>query len=172
MGIDLSQANFSISIFARSLLANCEQVGQIIYNATRQKAGEASTYEDLWRFTLVNYNAGSGCLTNAIQQAVNSNYPLTWENIKRFLEPGPCQASIDYVEDIAFMPGGPTPTSTPLIEETLPTQPVITSTPMPTSTPISPVQPTPTLSDYPAPQPTPTAPDYPVQEPTDNVPYP
>ncbi len=37
LGIDLTQANFSISIFARSLLANCEQVGQIIFNTTRQK---------------------------------------------------------------------------------------------------------------------------------------
>jgi len=27
LGIDLRQANYSISIFARSLLANCEQVG-------------------------------------------------------------------------------------------------------------------------------------------------
>ncbi len=146
MGIDLSQANFSISIFARSLLANCEQVGQIIYNTTRRTAGEVSTYEDLWRFTLVNYNAGSGCLTNAIQQAYSSHYHLTWENVAQFLEPG-CQAAVDYVEDIAAMPAGsamdtgeastqlnivtPTPTVTPTNTSTPiePTQPEITPTP-------------------------------------------
>jgi len=174
MGIDLSQANFSISIFARSLLANCEQVGQIIYNATRQEAGETSTYEDLWRFTLVNYNAGSGCLANAIQGALNNNNPLTWSNVSQFLEPGACQASIDYVEDIAQMPGAPTPTVSPTIEQTLQTQPAITSTP--TSIPTNVIQPTATptatQSDYPAPGPTATNSSYPITEPTDSGPYP
>jgi len=103
LGIDLTQANFSISIFARSLLANCEQVGQILYNTTRSAAGEVSTYEDLWRFTLVNYNAGPGCLTNAVEQAYNNNLPLTWENVIQYLEPV-CQTSIDYVNDISYMP--------------------------------------------------------------------
>lgn len=179
MGIDLSQANFSISIFARSLLANCEQVSQIIYNATRQEAGEASTYEDLWRFTLVNYNAGPGCLTNAIQQATNARYALTWENVIQFLEPGICQTSIDYVNDITYMPGIATPTPVPTADQPLPTQqPTVTSTPtsMPTSTPGSDVQPTPTptstISDYPAPDPTATVPVNPTQQPTDTNPYP
>jgi hypothetical protein len=146
MGIDLTQANFSISIFARSLLANCEQVGQIIYNTTRQKAGEVSFYEDLWRFTLVNYNAGPGCLTNAIQQAYNSRAPMTWENVSKYLEPA-CQTSIDYVEDIAFMPGVVTATPTAVPTETGPQaptpQPAATATPTPVPTP------TPTQDSYP-----------------------
>lgn len=161
-GIDLRQANFSISIFARSILANCEQVGQIIYNHTRRPAGEVSIYEDLWRFTLVNYNAGPGCLSAAIQLAVDSNTPLTWENIIQFLEPGACQASIDYVEDIALMP------------EMLEVTPIATVLPpmAPTPTPIS----TPTdLPDEPtqiAPTPTPTEFGYPPPEPTYAPPYP
>jgi hypothetical protein len=135
LGIDLRQANFSISIFARSILANCEQVNQIIYNETQQSAGEVSHYEDLWRFTLVNYNAGPGCLSDAIQQTIANNYPLTWENMIQFLEPGGCQVSIQYVEDIFQMPVSPVVTATP-------TQP-----------PEDPVQPTPTPADngYPAP---------------------
>ena len=104
LGIDLRQANFSISIFARSVLANCEQVGQILYNETRLPAGYVSSYEDLWRFTLINYNAGPGCLSSAIQLAILNNYPLTWDNVIQFLEPGACQLSIDYVNDIASMP--------------------------------------------------------------------
>jgi hypothetical protein len=158
-GIDLRQVNFSINVFARSLLANCEQVGQILYNQTGRPAGETSFYEDLWRFTLVNYNAGSGCLSQAVQGAVNGNYPLTWENVKLFLEPGPCQASIDYVEDIASdaqMPAAaPSPT---------PTLPV----PTPTSTPTSEV-PIPTQIE---PTPTPTEPDYPLPDPTSTEPEP
>ncbi len=174
LGIDLTQANFSISIFARSILANCEQVGQIIYNATRKEAGESSTYEDLWRFTLLNYNAGSGCLTNAIQGATNSGVPLTWENVKQYLEPGICRSGIDYVEDIASMPSMPTPTTTQSVEQTTQTQPVQTSTP--TATPTSIIQPTPTPTStqpgYPAPEPTATEPGYPAPEPTDTGPYP
>ena len=104
LGIDLRQANFSISIFARSLLANCEQVGQILYNETRRPAGEVTYYEDLWRFTLVNYNAGPGCLSQAIHQTVVNNQPLLWENVIQFLEPGSCQASLKYVEDIVAVP--------------------------------------------------------------------
>lgn len=100
-GVDLSKANYSISIFASSLLANCEQVGQIVYNETGHTPGEEATYEDLWRFTLINYNAGSGCLTNAIQEARLKQLPLTWENVSQHLEPGACEASIDYVEDIS-----------------------------------------------------------------------
>jgi hypothetical protein len=148
MGIDLTQANFSISIFARSLLANCEQVGQIIYNTTRQKAGEVSFYEDLWRFTLVNYNAGPGCLTNAVQQAYNSRAPMTWENVSRYLEPA-CQTSIDYVEDIAFMPGvevaTPTAVPTEIINPQAPTLQPATPTPQPTPTPTQDAYP---LDDY------------------------
>ncbi len=103
-GIDLSQAQFSISIFARSLLANCEQVGQIIFNTTRQTAGEVCSYEDLWRFTLVNYNAGPGCLSDAIQETYTNNQPLTWVNVIEYLEPGGCQAGITYVERVSTMP--------------------------------------------------------------------
>jgi hypothetical protein len=130
LGIDLRQANFSISIFARSLLANCEQVGQIIYNTARVPAGEATFYEDLWRFTLVNYNAGPGCLTNAIQEAYNSRVPLTWDNVIQFLEPA-CQTSIDYVNDIAFMPD----TAVDTVEVTQPPTPSPTPSPTPTVTP-------------------------------------
>jgi hypothetical protein len=99
-GIDLSQANFSISVFARSLLANCEQVGQIIFNTTNLQAGDVSSYEDLWKFTLVNYNAGPGCLITALQTAYQQGQPLNWENVSSHLEPA-CQGAIQYVDDVS-----------------------------------------------------------------------
>jgi hypothetical protein len=148
MGINLQQANFSISIFARSLLANCEQVGQIIYNTTRQSAGAVSTYEDLWRFTLINYNGGPGCLSNAIQNAYSSGHPLIWSAVIQYLEPGICQMSIDYVNDIAYMPDITTPTATPAVQPN-----IIQITPTPTI----PAQSPPVYGDgYPL-MPTPTA---------------
>ena len=69
VGIDLSQANFSVKIFAEGMVANCEQVGRIIRNVTGKDPGQVSNFEDSWRFTLVNYNAGPGCLSDAIYLA-------------------------------------------------------------------------------------------------------
>jgi hypothetical protein len=164
-GIDLSQANFSISVFARSMLANCEQVSQIIYDTTQKMAGEVSNYTDLWRFTLANYNAGSGCLSRAIQNAYDDKQPLDWTTVTSYLEPA-CQSTIKYVEDVSSMPDLPGPTPTPIIPLILtqtPGGPLITATPRvsitprgPTSTPlptITPGGPTVTQEPYPYPYP-------------------
>jgi hypothetical protein len=154
IGIDLSQANFSISVFARSLLANCQQAGQILYNSTQKMPGSVSSFTDLWKFTLVNYNAGPGCLTTAIQAAVRNNEPLDWSHVAPHLEPA-CQGAISYVEDISTVPGVPTPTAT------LPVPQAVTPTPGParTNTPILTVSPSPTTpgrSATPTPGPSPT----------------
>ncbi len=103
MGINLEQANYSISIFARSMLANCEQVGQIIQNATQSKSGNIASYEDLWKFTLTNYNAGSGCLVNAIQRTIAMNQEINWTNVSSHLEPG-CLGAIQYINQVSTVP--------------------------------------------------------------------
>ena len=103
VGIDLAKANFSISVFARSLLANCEQVRQIVYNNTGRSPGQIIPYEDLWKFTLVNYTSGSGCLGNAMQRTLNNGNSLTWENVSFNLEPI-CRLAIDYVDEVSTMP--------------------------------------------------------------------
>ena len=152
-GIDIEQANFSISIFARSLLANCEQVGQILYNNTKKEAGQVASYEDLWRFTLVNYNAGSGCLTNALQRTINLNLPLTWLNVSGNFEEV-CQSAVDYVDDISTMPfeeqtfiSAVLPTIEPPINPTL--RPTATNTRTPGPTPTRTNTPTPTITPTP-----------------------
>lgn len=101
LGLDLTQADFSVGVFAHTLLANCEQAGQVIYNYTGESPGEAATYEDLWKFTLVNYNAGGGCLAEAITFAQGVNgLPLTWESVSPQLT-GACSGAVDYVQDIS-----------------------------------------------------------------------
>lgn len=99
MGIDLSKAGLSVEIFAKALKANCQQAGQTITNLRGQTPGLASSYADLWRFTLVNYHAGAGCLINAIN-AVPMDQPLTWENIVPTLDVE-CPGVSEYVEKIA-----------------------------------------------------------------------
>ena len=102
--INLDRANYSIGVFAHTMLANCEQAGQLVENVTGGTAGSAASYEDLWRFTLVNYNAGPGCLGNALDATVGQEAPeaqaLTWENVSSHLEPA-CQTAITYVNDIS-----------------------------------------------------------------------
>jgi hypothetical protein len=100
LGLDLTQADFSITVFAHTMIANCEQTGQVVRNYTGKKPGDIASFEDLWKFTLVNYNAGPSCLADAISGAQGNNLDLTWENISPFL-PGACQGAIDYVNDIS-----------------------------------------------------------------------
>jgi hypothetical protein len=102
--IDLDRANFSIGVFAHTMLANCEQAGQLVKNVSGATAGSVASYEDLWRFTLVNYNAGPGCLGNALDatvgEAAEADQELTWENVSSHLEPA-CQGAINYVNEIS-----------------------------------------------------------------------
>lgn len=105
-GINLAQAGFSVNVFAESLIANCNQAGQIVYNTTAGPAGQSSSFVDLWKFTLVNYNAGAGCLEEAVQEAYRAGRPLDWANVSSRLDEA-CQAAIKYVDDISASPPGP-----------------------------------------------------------------
>jgi hypothetical protein len=100
LGIDLDRARFSIGVFAHAMLANCEQAGQLVQNVTGGMAGNAASYEDLWKFTLVNYNAGPGCLGEALDAAAGEEEGLTWENVASHLDPV-CQTAIEYVNEIS-----------------------------------------------------------------------
>jgi hypothetical protein len=98
-GVDLIQSNLSVMLFAQGILANCDQVGQTIYNATQKTPGAVSSYEDLWRFTIANYNGGPGCLAFAIFSTWNLREPMDWEHVSTHFTP-PCQGAIAYVESI------------------------------------------------------------------------
>jgi len=98
LGIDLSRVDFSINLFAETLIANCEQVGQMVANTRGEIAGRISSYEDLWRFTLSNYYAGPGCLAEAIQ-SVPFREALTWENVVPTLD-AECPWASEYVKKI------------------------------------------------------------------------
>jgi len=171
MGIDLSQAAFSVRVFAEGLVANCQQVGRTISNLTEYRPGDVASYVDLWRFTLVNYNAGAGCLSRAIKTAWQAGQPLDWATVSSYFEPV-CESSIDYVADIIGMQQiVPTPTSW-----------VYQGTPLPLITPINFRTPTPGATQ-PTPRggtatptppgfrgtPTPTQPGYPGTTPTEDI---
>jgi len=158
VGIDLTQADFSVHVFAESLQAFCSQTGRIITNVTTKSPGQVSTFVDLWKFTLANYNAGPGCLWDALSISFKAGERLTWANVSPHLDPV-CQAAVGYVDAIS---GGqkltPTPTAwvfagTALPPPIFPTAPLYTPTPVRTSTPTLPGTPQPTPG---GPTPTPT----------------
>ncbi|HTX92458.1 MAG TPA: hypothetical protein VMC09_14700 [Anaerolineales bacterium] len=103
LGIDLSRAENSVTVFAQTLLANCDQTGMIVHNTYYQTPGESAGYEDLWRFTLVNYNAGPGCLTLAIRDTSSAGDPLDWDHLLTHLTPA-CQGAVDYVNSMSQSP--------------------------------------------------------------------
>jgi len=100
LGLNITQADFSVGVFAHTLLGSCEQTGRVVHNNTDEKPGETTSYEDLWKFTLVDYNAGAGCLSLAIGETLDFNQELNWENLSNNLTPV-CMKAKDYAEDIS-----------------------------------------------------------------------
>jgi hypothetical protein len=102
LGIDLDRANFSIDVFAHTLLANCEQASQVVWNYNDQQTPSelGISYEDMWKFTLINYNAGGGCLATAFELASQNDEPLTFESVSPYLEPA-CQGAVEYVNQVS-----------------------------------------------------------------------
>jgi hypothetical protein len=98
-GVDLKRAKRSVEVFGATLLANCQQVGWMVSSTAEVKPGGVSSYEDLWRMSLANYNAGPGCLSQAMKQAWRREGRLDWATVSSYLDPA-CQGSIGYVESI------------------------------------------------------------------------
>jgi len=112
-GLDLNKAKQSVSLLAKLIQANCEQVDTILSTtvaadedvdaatataavATVQAGGENpdTTYEDLWRFTLVSYHSGSNCFQQAVLDTKKDKRPVDWDNLSKKLK---CKGGVDYV---------------------------------------------------------------------------
>ena len=100
LGVDFAQADYSVSVFANTLLGSCEQTGRVMRNNTDLNPGKTTSYEDLWKFTLVNYNAGAGCLSLALGETIKKGQVLNWENLSSNLTVV-CEGTKDYVEEIS-----------------------------------------------------------------------
>ena len=88
-----------IEVLAAAIRGCVYQVNQIVTNATGESPSAVTTYEDMWKFTVANYYSGSGCMFNAMNQAVAYKLPLTWEHIRRFLT-GQCELGNLYVDRV------------------------------------------------------------------------
>lgn len=112
-GLDLNKAKESVSLIARLLKANCEQVDLILSlavppdpdaDAATATAAVATvvaggdtgltSYEDLWRFTLLSYHSGLNCFQQAAVTTKKQDETVTWENLVEELK---CRGGEDYV---------------------------------------------------------------------------
>jgi hypothetical protein len=101
-GIDLDKAELSVNLFGSILRAGCDQVSQTVRYISDDRPGAVSSYEDLWRFVLVNYNAGPGCLATALDATWDDDEPLDWEHVsEQLLQLEACDGAVEYVERVA-----------------------------------------------------------------------
>jgi len=98
-GVDPEIAQENVSTFANSLLGTCRQVDFLIRVKTNQAPGLLTSYEDLWKFSLVGYHGGSGCFSQALESVLAEDLPLDWEHMSSKLSVI-CPSTIDYVRQI------------------------------------------------------------------------
>ena len=91
-GLDLDVAKDSISLIARLLKSNCQQVGDILGERL-----EDVVYEDLWRFTFASYHSGISCFNNAVGETKKAGDDINWENLGGKLK---CGKGADYVNGV------------------------------------------------------------------------
>jgi hypothetical protein len=102
-GIDLTSVDTSINLVANTMLADCDQVGQIVYNATGQIAGQVASYDNLWKFTIADYHVGPGCLSYAMYTTWAAHKPMDWDNVSAHLTEA-CETVIPYVTQVTSSP--------------------------------------------------------------------
>lgn len=112
-GVDLDKAKQSIDLIASLLQANCQQMDAIRRGAiepdpdaeaatataavaTIAAGGTSGTsYEDLWRFTLLTYHSGSNCFQEAYVALRKAGAEVNWDSLVEFLA---CKGGEPYVD--------------------------------------------------------------------------
>jgi hypothetical protein len=89
-GLDLEKANQSIPLIAQLVRANCELVNRLVL-----PKNTSITYNDLWKFTLVSYHSGIGCLQKAFAITKEAGQVIDWQHISENLN---CKGSQNYVD--------------------------------------------------------------------------
>lgn len=88
-----------IDMLAASLLASATQVNRLVINTARKEPAELTTYEAMWKITVGNYYAGSGCTGSSLQKINDGGLRLTWEQVIAQML-GDCKNATVYVERV------------------------------------------------------------------------
>ena len=88
-GVDFEKASQSIPLIAQVLYANCVQEKSIM-----DYYGVTANYEDSWKFTLVSFHSGFGCLQSAVESSAFPGMRLDWKTVSANLT---CSGAVNYV---------------------------------------------------------------------------
>ena len=124
-GVDINKAEDSIELLTRLMRANVIQTGYIL-----KIKGATTSYEDMWKFTMVSYHSGYLYLDNAINETIANYEVITWENVSQYFW---TDEAVEYVnalwDKLAYVEND---LQTPLIQPVIAIIP--TATPLPTPT--------------------------------------
>ena len=88
-----------IDTLGATLAASAGQTAQLIGNVMHADLSGVTAYDDLWKVTLANYYAGSGCIGAGLRGVAAAQSPLTWEALDKQLT-GVCQIADQYVQKV------------------------------------------------------------------------
>ena len=95
-GMDIEKGKQAVLVLAETLKASCLQSARIIYLGTGKIPSQILSYEDFWRLVLANYQAGAGCVYQALRRTSNPN---NWNSIAANFSSG-CASGADYIRRI------------------------------------------------------------------------
>jgi hypothetical protein len=100
--IDIPKAQQSVHYNAEAILGYCFQTAQIIYNATGTLSSVAVDYPTIWKLTLMSYNVGASCVSDAVFTAYDrlDKVPLTWKEITSYVDDDYCLRGVGYANTI------------------------------------------------------------------------
>jgi hypothetical protein len=91
--------DLEFDLLAATMAASAAQMDQVVRNTLLYPPRDVTTYEDMWKLTIGNYYAGSGCSGTALKIIAESDSPVTWEEITRNMW-GDCENAAMYVERV------------------------------------------------------------------------
>jgi hypothetical protein len=91
-GVDLSRSSQSIPLIAQVVYSNCMQAKSIL-----DLHGFTASYNDYWKFTMVSYHSGFGCLQNAVGAMPQTSGEITWKDLSSHLA---CPGTSEYIDKL------------------------------------------------------------------------
>ncbi len=88
-----------LDLLAAMLFASAAQTEQLVTNVMGRDLSDVTTYEDMWKMSIANYYAGSGCLGETLRAAAVDELPLTWDGVAKQLQ-GVCKIADNYVKRV------------------------------------------------------------------------
>ncbi|HSN94297.1 MAG TPA: hypothetical protein VLR89_04455, partial [Anaerolineaceae bacterium] len=100
-GIDPIIADRSVDILAEVVLGYCYQTARIVYNATERHSSLVVDYATIWKLTLMDYNAGSTCVYDAVKATFKKTQGrMDWAAISANVSGNLCIRGMTYANQI------------------------------------------------------------------------